>query len=756
MAKKREREERARLIPDDPRTDLRLATLSVRPLRLAFLVNAEGPKEELLKYIAYNTSIWGGQSNFFIPVRGSAITDNWWNVLLRHDPDKVIFCGISDEQLVTEVENRIQPFREWKWSDKVTEHHDIGLDGFGSVPLRYVLRHIYEQKKPIQRSGIWVPKGADNSPLSFCVASHFGRMEKNLYDIYVEDFKAEEVEFDCNNLGGYLEGISRFRDWLSPLNMTEYGLSSSTDGMAGTLGFNIVLLEVDALAENFSVFWNLRVSRRMRPNGTVLLPFGILNEGNNLQVLGEWCNAQITWTNLITLVSASVDADGLSKLRDKLRPLLSGRFRIECWYDRFFFGRYRTYESKNRDEIRVAGRTLTLRVPKPSWGERARSGMQWVVDIDLQDPSRVGIGYIPPRFSKLNYLLAREPNFLFQEYYLRSTRELLCRCVDESTDYVSITLPEDEKLFQTLLVSKGYQPKTTDKCRYAKGMVKLLGSYEEAKILRDPRVRELLYTMQDGSAFTLDNMKQFFKLGKDLAQLEKMESLVADLALKGILLRGYQLQCPACDLRHWYGLAEMEETISCAGCLTRLQPPIGAPFCYRLNELFVRGIKQGSIPLLLAILILSNLGHESYLFVPGVKVTKEDKTVDLDILAACNGHLIVVESKDLKQGLTKDTATELIEQLPDIAAIAQDIGARVVILSTLLEEPSKELDEVIARLVQQYPDLAFRQALRADLERGYLASGEPEAPMEIQDLLPRRSTGKTGRISDPGQVFETF
>jgi hypothetical protein len=111
---------------------------------------------------------------------------------------------------------------------------------------------------------------------------------------------------------------------------------------------------------------------------------------------------------MLTLVSASLGVERLIELRNGIRPFLPEQFRIDLWYDNFPFSQFRIYEAESREEIRVTGRALNLHVPRPSWWQQATSGMEWVVDIDLQDRSRIGAGYIVPKYSKLNHLLAGE------------------------------------------------------------------------------------------------------------------------------------------------------------------------------------------------------------------------------------------------------------------------------------------------------------------------------------------------------------
>jgi hypothetical protein len=98
----------------------------------------------------------------------------------------------------------------------------------------------------------------------------------------------------------------------------------------------------------------------------------------------------------------------------------------------------------------------------------------------------------------------------------------------------------------------------------------------------------------------------------------------------------------------------------------------------------------------------------------------------------------------------------LIDQLHGIAHVAQDIGARIVVVGAMLKEVPQELDGAVHNMRQEYPDLAIHLALRADLERGYLALGGSETPVKVSDLLPKQQTDESGHISEPGPRFVTF
>jgi len=762
----------ARLIREVAPTDVQVATLSVRPLRLAFLVDVQASTEDVLKYITYNTSIWGGEFNFLVPVRDSTIADYWWKSLSQCDPDLVVLCFEPKDELFQEIMERIQPFHIWPWFDSIAEHHPSGWDRYGSVPMRYVLWYLHEQLRPIKSSRVRVPQSESSSPFHLCAAAQFGCLEDDVIPLYSEDLKAEVVEIDTASLESYLASLLRFRGNLSPLSMTIDRLSTRSDQMSGMmLGAVFVLLSEKAWVEDLCVFWNLHACARTLASGStevVMVPYVHLSSEDNLRVFGKWVAEGIRGTNVLTLASAGLDAEELIKLRDRLRPLLPESILVDLWHDRFRFARFRATHIETSEEVRVTGRRLDLTLPRPSWWEKARSGMAWVADVQLGGHSITGPGkgYIPPRYPRLNYLLAGEPDQKWlgshqPHYGLRLAHKCLSIRANKAAKYESIRLPEDDVLFNRLLLSRGYTSRLTDKSRYASSMIGLLGGLREARIFRDAGVRRLLQGMESGDGFTIQQMNQALRqAGKTTKYkpIDALKELVAGFTLKGILLRGYSLRCPACDLSHWYSFSEVAEKMTCAGCLTKLQPPLQAQFHYRLNELFVRGIEQGSIPILLTILMLSEVASESFLFVPGMEVERDGEIVDLDILAVCNGYLVISESKTLEEGLARETITELGEQLRRNLRVAGEVGASIFVLSMLLEHPPQGLQGILEELRKEHPRIAIHLATGTDLEKGYLyytSRDGKEQRSTLEHLLPPSSVheGRAGRIVAPGDRY---
>ena len=121
MAKKHKKI--ARLIQEQEHWETKTAELSIRPLRMAFLIDTKTSEEDFIKIITYNTSIWGGFYNLFVPINESKLSDLWWNALLQYDPDVVILNFDPKEKIFQKLNDEIQPFAIEKWSDNPVEHH---------------------------------------------------------------------------------------------------------------------------------------------------------------------------------------------------------------------------------------------------------------------------------------------------------------------------------------------------------------------------------------------------------------------------------------------------------------------------------------------------------------------------------------------------------------------------------------------------------------------------------------------------------
>ena len=634
----------------------------------------------------------------------------------------------------------LQPLAIERWSpDPVLDR--LLLEQFSSVPVQSVLQEVYNREKPIEKSRARVPVCSTTSPFYMSAISQFGNVAVEDVDLYKRLVGAEIVAMEHVDLRCYLQAVSSLNSHIMPLDLTTWHpLISSIEGPELTTGLAISLLREDSFVEDFCIFWDLRDSDGGLSKGIYALPWNVLEATENLQVLARWCTEVIGRSNLVNLVCADAASDQVRRFAASLQESVRSECQFATSFGPLTFNRYRVHELEAREEVRASARTLVMRVPQAGWWQYCRSGQSWMMDVDLRDSSRLGSGFIPPRYPGLNHLLAGEraiPAFgLSQGYRIRMAQRHLSIAVEKTTDYVTFSLPDHEALFYSLLSTRGFTARTTDKCRYASGMINVFGGWDDARMLQNPRTRELLQAMRNGKALTLPKMKEAYKAG-DRGTREQLEDIVANLARKGGLLRGYTLQCPRCDLERWYTLGEVSETMRCAGCLASLQPPLDAPFSYRLNALFERMLEQGGVSLLLTVLLLSQIGHDSFIFLPGMAVKKEGhQEVDLDILATCDGKLVAAECKDMQTWPAEKVEQDrIISQLETSISVAQDIGVRVFLFASLLDKVPQELHKAILAWKTAYPSVWLLEALRADLDGGGSVADGMRVPIEASLLL---------------------
>lgn len=763
MSKRVRAKLKARLLKEAT-AEAKLAAVSLRPLRLAFLLRTDASGDTVLRCIRHSTSVWGGVLSALIPTDGQTLGEDWWQVLRNHDPDMIVCCGSVSGRLRGQIGDLVQPFNVASWPEDDMDSQSSSLVRSGSLPMARVLRHIYDVNRPIEQSRIRLAKGPEHAPLGYCAAAQFGVTDDDLTEIYTEAFRAEVTDLGGGDFSAYMAGLSAFGDHLSPLDLTRWGISTSAEEGATPAGLSLVLLGAERWIEDLCVFWNLRMCPHVVYKEVIGLPIDLLRSRSNLRVLARWCNENVQRANYINLVSATVSRRRLLGLRDRLKPLLCGRIQlVHIWHDRFGIEKFRAFESEYPREATVQDGEFKLAVPRLSLSDVTRSGDQWVLDVDFADRLGSRLGYVPPRFGGLNRLLFGQPSNLGfpapDNSPARVAHSRLSYRVANRTQYLHAYLPTAEELFVSLLERKGYRSSTTDKCRYITGISNLLGGYPEADILRDGGVLQLLECMCRSGAHTADQMKQVLKPGQSATDVSE---LAQDLARDGVFLRGYTIQCPACDLTQWYPVLALSETMACAGCLSTIQPPPEAPFSYKLNELMVRGIQQGAIPVLLTILALSTLARRSFLHTPGIEVRRGGIRTDIDLLASCDGELLMAECKDLRQGCSRESAREIGGTLEELAQIAERVGARVIFLSSLTDAVPRALARCVYRVARSHAHLAIHIISGPHLTRGYLCAAEVDTPSlgppethvtaQLRDFLPKpRASGGSGWLRESGQ-----
>ena len=221
-----------------------------------------------------------------------------------------------------------------------------------------------------------------------------------------------------------------------------------------------------------------------------------------------------------------------------------------------------------------------------------------------------------------------------------------------------------------ILQDKQYGVNEAPQGRYIKGLVPLLGGQFALGVLREKYMVRLFSHAQirKGSAYTLKQLRQ---IATPDAEMPHFIEQLTQLTAYGIFIRGYQLQCPTCDLDVWYALDDVAEKVVCQGCRVPFQLPMQLDFAFRPNRLLMEATKSGALTVLLT---LYHWLQDSpiTLWFAGLEVSKNGQTTDIDLLAQREDGLFMAECKD---NFKLDEVNNLLAQLRLGKSIADSIGA---------------------------------------------------------------------------------
>ena len=261
--------------------------------------------------------------------------------------------------------------------------------------------------------------------------------------------------------------------------------------------------------------------------------------------------------------------------------------------------------------------------------------------------------------------------------------------------------------FLSLFESAGYALSYDErKRRYLQGMIRLVGDLPHMVFLRQEALIRLFSNAQlkKGTAYSFREMIPIAQPRNTLAQFQ---DTLHTLAGKQILLRGYRLKCPQCDLELWYGLDNVDEHTLCEGCRMSFQLPLELDFAYRLNQLFIEGINQGSLTVLLTALLLNAPQWDTNLI-----LKSHGQACEIDLIAQRDSELMLIECKDNFAFDDTHSVTCLCDQLRTQITIAEQIGASQFIFATLYDD---SIPDAITDLITNAQTVSGRIITRHEL-----------------------------------------
>ncbi len=719
-----------------------LCELAVRPLRFAFIVNRSVENAVLKQIYQYNTSLWGGYYNLFVPTDGHFIRNDWLQQLIFHDPDVIFYVGEIDQALGNEIYIQIQPMEMYTWNQAILENLTGEIDKIQPVLVDAMLERFFSEsgklspeqsivRYPVIQEGLF-------SPYLEIICGMW--LPESKYEAFAKDaLGASDINATPQNLQEYLNILDEIETRILPLTVTKK-LLSPTYSMPGFGGYSIVLSK--GLLDNLFIYHALRWSHISHASQltTAIVPIEALRSADDYRLLAEWFGKKVGG-NTFTIISYDVSLVDIIEFREKLRAVLPTRknalsddsgWVINIARCNIIPSVPQVTNAKRKQLVNVQNKRYSFEILKPAFHEltgiRKYNSKRWICDLELPSNSENKRGFVPSMFLDLNFLLSKLPErqiLYSMGASLRLARGKISLEADQRSDIARFQLPTDKKIIETASENAGYKVGIGNSIYY-QGMIALMGSLQAATFLHNRHILNLFsYSpLIQGGALTIKEMYKQFKISPD--NRPQFETWVQTLAGKQVMLRGYNIQCPVCGLTTWYELDGVHEFMSCEGCRSSFQLPIHGDFAFRLNRLFAARRNQGSVAILLTLLLLEKTAKDGLIWQADTPLIKDGKKTEIDILAMVDGHLVIAEcknsflpkkSKDDPE-LRQKKIDELKSQLKDGIEVALNMKAQLFLFASLQEDIPAEISEFLIEQDKQHTTLSVRLVTAGELING--------------------------------------
>jgi hypothetical protein len=749
-----------------------ILNVRVRPARVTLLIARTASQDDLLLGLKFLSRLWGGRYCQLQAVEPNGNDPVALFRLSQSRPDFVYGIGIDNDVWNNHVHQACQPRGygplEQKYVDNLhdsTEQHSTAA---------HVIHHL--RRTPVgpgRRERTLRLIGCDpKSPLLPFIAALFGIHYENLGTALPnEGGWFPETGSVSAFIATHTDIVSRYaRCWL---DLASYGL---TPRLFGSAEIPPTIVLVDSLVSDLSLFWNLRAAADSDiPEWAIPIPASAAGDPAVLGKLKEWLMAFEQYQrrpSFCRVTSASVPSTTLDNFARRFQEAMTGTHiqHVDPWEPLNRLPVVIACESEQQMAVNLSGQTLTFRVPRPNILEGVSRG-SWMVDIgeDVRRKRAIQELCLPSRFSTMAVLNTSGPMTLSMHriVQLGNGPEGINLYCTERQEIVNIHLPTGQEILEEILRDANITPEPDEKRACYLPVMKMFGGLSKAAQAFIGQRGDVLRALLNGP-LSLGDLQGKAKLGKGkLAELTQpelpatflsrlhpisrrvfrrrckerwikmapsrtdVEFLLEFWADQQVLSRQWRLgPCVVCMGSFWEPHLRISKPVSCPGCGSRLRLPPQVPIGYTLHRLVAHAIREGLIPVVLTGRFLKNLTGDGFFWMPGVKYRWNDKQGDLDIVACCDGHLVIGECKTLGD-TPPDTGfwEEIFKQLCATIEVGKACKASFVVLAVLADGFPPDFQEKVDKVAG--PSMRCLLLNKQDLAEGYRKQKGPEDTLEM-------------------------
>ncbi len=738
-----------------------ILNVRVRPARVTALVSNTASQEDLLLAVKFLSQLWGGRYCQLLAVETSGDDRLATFRLSQSRPDFVYGIGIDHGQWARAVHEACQSRGYGQLEAKYVENlHDSVEEHITAAHVIHHLRNATtgagQRDRPLRLIGC-DPK----SPLMPFIATMFGLHYDNLGSaIPNEGESLTQVASVADFVALHTRIVKDFATvWL---DLASYGLHTRMSRLSGFLPPTIVV--VDSLPLDLSLFWNLRMEADSdMPVWAIPIPVNSTGDAAVSQALKEWLGAfwdYRLWPNFCRVTSTSAPPDVVNAFAERLSAEFHGTAikYVDPWEPTNRLPDVTAYDSERQLLVELSRRLLKLSPPRPKILEGIGRGSCLVELVrDVRRRRAVNELQLPPRPSTMAILNAPTPSSISLTRIPPigdGLEGINIRCSGREK-FVSVYLPIGDEILEEVLRVAGIQTQRDEKLACYRPVMKMLGGLEKAArvvtgqqgaILRELLAGPLSFADILGKAklgkgklpelappefpkealshldpvakrvFWRRRQKLLAKTGPSLTGVESLLEFWAD---RRIVSRQWQLgPCHACLRSFWEPRVNISKPVLCPGCGTRLRLPPKLTMGYSLHRAIAHALGEGIVPVLLTGRFLRRLTRDGFFWIPGVKFQWDQKAGDLDLIACCDGYIVVGECKTLDE-TPPDTGfwQMILNQFATTIEVGKAVKATAAVLAVMADSFPAGFQEKVDQLTG--PSMRSLLLNKADLKRGY-------------------------------------
>jgi hypothetical protein len=371
----------------------------------------------------------------------------------------------------------------------------------------------------------------------------------------------------------------------------------------------------------------------------------------------------------------------------------------------------RYFESSNASKQRIvqvpdSGIIELFETPKPVTIENLNASVhRWITDVEIR-------GHQPPRHPELGSWLIGGGNRSTSEvrissvgssYFCPNSLIFTGQDIDAAVFRPNIRVPSAREIFNKLVDIAGATCTISDKGFYAQEAVEKLGGLEDAaQFLKSAPGLALVDAFlseapnkpgkYDQGVF-LESRRYLNStaLVKVLGGIERAAKYIDSFSQRGILYKGFILQCEFCRYAAWMPIKDLTDRFTCLRChrdqvytskhwkLPRSQPSV----YYQLDEIVYQGLVNDMIVPILTLDFLRRGAAGSFQYTEELEYRMPNAPkpfIECDVSCIVDGVIMIGEAKTADR--LDATRKKELRIIQDYRQLASMIGARRLVFGT--------------------------------------------------------------------------